>query len=132
MGTNDFSPSLLRIIRSCVPTFAAAELLVFLSRHPARRWKSEEISVEIRPTIIPLSAINEYLELFRSSGLVRAADGDFEYAPAAPDLEEAIGELVLAYNERPVTLIRTIYTIADLKIQSFADSFRLKPKALDD
>jgi hypothetical protein len=30
------------------------------------------------------------------------------------------------YNERPVTLVRVIYSPKDDKIRSFADAFRLK------
>jgi hypothetical protein len=42
-------------------------------------------------------------------------------------LERAIGLLLRAYNERPVTLIRTVYAIADAKkIQAFADAFKIK------
>jgi hypothetical protein len=36
--------------------------------------------------------------------------------------------LALAYKERPVTLFRVIYALRDLKIQSFADAFKLKRK----
>jgi hypothetical protein len=45
---------------------------------------------------------------------------------ASSALEQAIGELGRAYNERPVTLSGAIYRIADSKIQSFSDSFRLR------
>jgi hypothetical protein len=42
-------------------------------------------------------------------------------------VESAIGLLLRAYNERPVTLIRTVYAIADAKkIQAFADAFKIK------
>ena len=41
-------------------------------------------------------------------------------------LDHAVADLRLAYDERPVTLIATIYRIADRKIQSFSDSFRLR------
>lgn len=50
----------------------------------------------------------------------------YAYAPATPALEHAIGELGHAYNERPVTLIAAVHRIADAKIQSFSDSFRLR------
>jgi hypothetical protein len=38
----------------------------------------------------------------------------------------AVEQLAEAYNERPVTLIRTIYAPAETKIQSFADSFKFR------
>jgi hypothetical protein len=36
--------------------------------------------------------------------------------------------LAQAYKERPVTLFRVIYALRDLKIQSFADAFKLRRK----
>jgi hypothetical protein len=60
--------------------------------------------------------------------LIALRPDGYAYEPATPALEQAIGELGHAYNERPVTLIGSIYRIADSKIQSFSDSFRLRDK----
>ena len=128
MTAGDLSPSLLQLIRASVPTFSAAELLVFLHRNPVRQWTAEQIVDAIRPVVIPLPAIRECLSHFLQQGLVTCSGGAFTYAPQSEGQKESVGELSRAYDERPVTLIRTIYLIADLKIQSFADSFRLPPK----
>ena len=61
-----------------------------------------------------------YPTIFFSCGII------FTYDPLSAELERAIGELAHAYNERPVTLIRVLYRVADSKIQSFADSFKLR------
>jgi hypothetical protein len=58
--------------------------------------------------------------------LIQQSQGRYRYGPATEPLERGIGELAHAYNEKPVTLIRAIYRIADNKIQSFADSFKLR------
>jgi hypothetical protein len=75
---------------------------------------------------VTLSAAKEYLTLFESHGLVQRDHDGFRYHGASPDLQAATDALLQAYNERPVTLIRMIYAVADSKIQSFADAFKLK------
>ena len=67
------------------------------------------------------------LQQFEIRGLVARRENDeFQYAPATPELGAAVASLMRAYNERPVTLVRVIYSPRDEKIRSFADAFRLK------
>jgi hypothetical protein len=122
----DLSPTLLDFIRSCVPTYPAAEVLVFFAANSGRDFSIDELVTAIRPTAIAAPAAREYVEFFRSRQLLDERDGKFCYRPGTAELEHGVRELVLAYNERPVTLIRAIYGIADSHIQSFADSFRLR------
>lgn len=125
-GDLPFPQSLLELIQSCVPTFQAAEVLVFFASHPDRDFSVEEVVVCMRPAVITVPAVREYTALFAAHRLVTEVKGRFRYDPQSADLARAIGELVRAYDERPVTLIRVIYRIADSKIQSFADSFKLR------
>jgi hypothetical protein len=118
--------SLLRLIRECIPTLQAAEVLLFFAAHPDRDFKAEEIVVAIRPTIVTVPAVKEYAALFETAGAITEKDGAMRYAAAAPELEAAIGQLEHAYNERPVTLIGAIYQIADGKIHTFSDAFKLR------
>jgi hypothetical protein len=124
--TPPLSEALLRIIELAIPSYPAAELLVFISDRPERHWKPDEIVAEMHPLIISASAVSEYLTLFQSRGIVREIDGYFYFKPTSSDVEEGIAALAQAYRERPVTLIQTIYQLAEHRIQSFADSFRLK------
>ena len=122
----DLPKSLIEFIHECIPTYQAAELLLFFAAHPDRDFNVEEIVVAMRPVVITVPAVKEYVSLFGSTGLITEARGRYRYAPSTLELERGIGELAHAYNERPVTLIRAVYGIADSKIQSFADSFKLK------
>jgi hypothetical protein len=126
--TADLPQALLRFIQSSIPTYQAAEVLLFLAAHPEREWKPEEIVVAMRPVVITVPAVKEYIALFKARGIVTDRDACFQYAPSSPDVEHGIAALAHAYNERPVTLIAAIYRIADDSIQSFADSFKLKDK----
>jgi len=125
-GELPFPQSLLELIQSCVPTLQAAEVLLFFASHPDRAFSVEEVVVCMRPAVITVPAVREYTALFASHRLVSEVKGRFRYDPLSAELERAIGELAHAYNERPVTLIRVLYRVADSEIQSFADSFKLR------
>ena len=119
------SEAIHRLIHSSVPDLDALELLVFLADHPDRAWNAESLAGAVRP--MSESAIRQYLGLYREQKLVEPAEPGVVFRPATPELASAVRELCTAYNERPVTLIRTVYAIADArKIQAFADAFRLK------
>jgi hypothetical protein len=120
------SPSLLGFLRLCIPTLEASEVLLFFAAHPEEAFTAEEIVVAIRPKVVTVPAIKEYAAVFVTNGLIAETNGRFQYGPATPNLERAIGELAHVYNERPVTLITAIYKIADSKLQSFSDSFDLR------
>ena len=118
--------SLIEFIQECVPTYQAAELLLFFASHPDGDFSAEDVVVAMRPVVITVPAVKEYASLFVDKGLIVQAHRRYRYGPSTVDLERGIGELAHAYNEKPVTLIRAIYRIADSKLQSFAESFKLR------
>jgi hypothetical protein len=61
-----------------------------------------------------------------ASGLLACDDATGRYAYAARDARtrNAVDLLRIAYNERPVTLVRLVYSRPS-QAQSFADAFRL-------
>lgn len=124
--SSDLPSSLLQFLRQSVPTYQAAEVLLFLAAHPDREFSAEEIVVEMRPVTITVPAVKEYCALFRRHGLLGTETDRFAYAPESATVEGLVGQLAHAYNERPVTLIGAIYRIADSNIQSFADSLKLR------
>lgn len=110
-----------------MPTYPAVELLVFLARSPGRSWTPEDLVHESPLAHLSVEAARQYLAHFESTGLLRRdADGGHRYAPASEEISAAVSALVDAYDHRPVTLVRTVYSIAVARIQSFADSFRWK------
>jgi hypothetical protein len=118
--------SLIEFIHDCIPTYQAAELLLFFAAHPEGDYSAEDIVVAMRPVVITVPAVKEYASLFVEKRLICHSDGRYRYGPSTENLERGIGELAHAYNEKPVTLIRAVYRIADSKIRSFADSFKLR------
>lgn len=117
--------SLLQFLRACVPTYQSAEVLLFLAANPGRDFSPSEIVASMRPVMVSDPAVAEYTAHFAARGLLTERDHRYRYAPA-PELERHVLDLAHAYNHRPVTLIQAIYRIADSKIQSFADAFRLR------
>lgn len=70
-----------------------------------------------------------YIEQFQAARLIAVGpDKGVQYRPADEPLAEHVRMLAQAYKERPVTLFRVIYALRDMKIQSFADAFKLKRK----
>jgi hypothetical protein len=121
----EFPETLLRLLRSSVPSFAAAEVLLSMIEQPGKFWQAIDFTKANEPSA-NMRQVEDYLNGFRSAGLVKKTKEGYRFGPDSPDLEEAVAALQAAYNERPVTLIRTIYRLADNKIQSFADSFKLR------
>jgi hypothetical protein len=120
--------SVLRLIQASVPTLDALEILIFMVSNPGESWTAPDLVECLRPNVIPEATIKQHLHVFLAHGLLGTAPGErYLYSPGTADLASAVTGLQQAYNERPVTLIRTLYEIADSKkIQSFADAFRLK------
>jgi len=120
----DFPEELCLFIENTIPTIEAAELLVLLAGDPDRHWNVEDIVHELRPSVRAESEVRKCLDHFRARGLVAEnQDAQFQYRPTSPTLDATVRALAKAFNQRPVTLIRMIYS---RKIQSFADAFKIK------
>ncbi len=115
------------LIRSCIPSTDALELFIVVSSAPERAWSLSELEAAMQGAT-GATAVTASLDAFRACGLVVGDPvAGFRYQPASPELAVTAEHLVRAYNERPVTLIRTIYSIFDAQaIQAFANAFRIR------
>jgi hypothetical protein len=120
---SELSPSLIRFIRASVPTYQAVEVLLFFATHRQGSYTPEELVAGIRPTALTVPAVCQYASLFAARGLLVEQEGRYAYAPGSSEVEDCICELALEYNERPVTLIKVMYSLTDGSIRSFADAF---------
>ena len=128
MTDPDFPDALRSFIQEAIPTVDAAELLLALLRTPERPLELREILDSMGSAAPSESAARHYLTTFNTRGIVAAYGERYQYAPENSDIDAAVRALARVYNERPVTLVRTIYAPKDDKIRSFADAFRLKKK----
>lgn len=127
MSNTEFSEALRSFIRDTIPSLDAAELLVMLTREPARAYDPGGAVEALKPTPLSEENARRYLAHFEARGVAaNAGEGRYRYAPADARIEELVKELVRAFNERPVTLVRVIYAAKDEKIRSFAEAFRIK------
>lgn len=127
MSVPELPAEVRQLIYSSVPSIDALEVLVQVVRHQDRPCTVPELIEALRPNAVTEPVVREALALFRTHGILsETPDGRILCRPDSP-VKGAIGLLVRAYNERPVTLIRTVYAIADAKkIQAFADAFKIK------
>jgi hypothetical protein len=86
------SPVLIRFIDRCIPTYHAAEVLLFLAANPEGRFAAEEIAAAMRPTRIVASEVREYLDRFAACGFVTEDNKRFGYVQTTGDLEGAVCE----------------------------------------
>jgi hypothetical protein len=125
-----FSDEFCRFLQTTVPSVDAAELLLALAADPQRWWLPADLASQLRPsTVLSDTDAVRYLEQFHAGKLTAIGpDGRLQYRPATETLAQHVHMLAQAYKERPVTLFRVIYALRDLKIQSFADAFKLRRK----
>lgn len=122
----DLPPNLIRFIRASIPTYQAAEVLLFIAAHPERTFTPEELVVSMRPALLTVPAAKQYLELFISRGVVVERDGAVAFGPVSSDLQQSIGQLAQTYHERPVTLIKVFDTMTLGTVGSSADTFDVR------
>jgi len=126
MEDSAFSDEFCRFIQTCVTSVDAAELLLKLSGQPDA-WFEPAVLAGAN-TAISDADLSRYVEQFQAGGLiVIGPDKRIQYR-AGPEQARYVEMLAQAYKERPVTLFRVIYALRDLKIQSFADAFKLRRK----
>jgi len=125
-----FSDEFCRFIQTSVHSVDAAELLLLLSRQPGQWWEPAALAGALRPaTTMTDTDMLRYLDQYHAGGLIAVGpDKRVQYRPGSDELAAHVRILADAYKERPVTLFRVIYAMRDLKIQSFADAFKLRRK----
>jgi hypothetical protein len=128
MEDSAFTDEFCRFIQTALPSVDAAELLLLLRRHRDSAWSLQDALAALRPSVSMSDAeAAKCVETFRARGLVAVGDERrVQYQPSSDALDEHVGTLERAYQERPVTLIRMIYALRDTKIQTFADAFKIR------
>ena len=129
MSTEERLPDdVRRLIESSIPTLEALEIVLLLARDPGREWQASLVPRLLPSAQVTEAAVLEYLRILADQGIVAKRDEHrFVYAPRTPELTRAVEGLIIAYHQRPVTLIKAVYASAELaRIRSFAEAFRLR------
>jgi hypothetical protein len=130
MGTPqepDFTDEFCDFLQRSVKTVDAAELLLLLYNQRDVALTPRELVAKLEPTtsVSENDAARELGGLERDGLVERTNDQRRRYRAASPELDGHVRKLARLYNERPVTLIRMIYTLRDSRIKTFADAFRI-------
>lgn len=127
MEDSAFSDEFCRFIQTCVTSVDAAELLLQLSGQPDRWFEPAALARSLGPnTSINDADLSRYVDQLQAGGVIAVGpDKRIQYRPASETHAKHVEMLAQAYKERPVTLFRVIYALRDLKIQSFADAFKI-------
>jgi len=122
--TPDLSNQIVEFIAQYVPITEALKILLTLHAQPDKLWTLEELANESRQSA---ALVEDYVKFLHTNGLVVREKSRLRYAPASPELAAAVNALVQAYNERPVSLIRAIYSPPpSSKAKLFADAFKIR------
>jgi hypothetical protein len=121
----DIPEALPELLRNCIPNIDAAELLLLLARYPNRTFRPSDLPAELKPAEVTVSAARNYLAGLVRCGLAAHSRGRYQFAPKNPRLSELVRTLGELYTERPVTLVRMIYTLREDGLDAFAGTFRL-------
>lgn len=129
MADNALPAEVRQLIARHLATMEQVDVLLLLARTPEQWRTGEQIRTDLRIDEQGVAA-RTFSEL-SAAGLIET-DGAtlpcYRYAPSNARDKAAVELLALAYNERPVTLVRAIYA-RPTPAQSFADAFRLRKKA---
>jgi len=104
------SPGVLRLVHGPVATMAHVELLLLMrTAAPAMRSAAElATAAHVSDSATAQRCLDE---LTRAGLLTRVGDpAGFRYAPTDAALDSAVDALAAMYNEKPVTLVRALYS----------------------
>ncbi len=116
--------AVLQLIRSSIKSAWALELLLFMSRRSTRAWTVAELTAELRSS--PSLVAGILLSLARDGLIQEIQGGLYQYAPATPELDEAVRQLDAINAERPVAVIKEIISAPNDKLTSFVEAFKLR------
>jgi hypothetical protein len=125
-GNPEFPEGLRTLIRECIPGVDAAELLLLLARAPEVTFELGTLISSLRGTDLSEASACAYLARFEACGLVAEEQGRYRFSAGDEQVREWVSVLERLYNERPVTLIRTIYALREDRPRAFADAFKIK------
>jgi hypothetical protein len=128
VADNALPAEVRQLIARHLATMEQVDVLLLLARAPEEWRTAEEIRTALR--VDETGVAPRTFDELRAAGLITADGGDpkrYRYAPANPRDKAAVELLAVAYNERPVTLVRAIYARPTPE-QSFADAFRIRRK----
>ena len=126
MSEAEPSEELRAFLRECMPNVDAVELLLAMAEAPGRAFEVRDLFSTLRAIDATPALLRRYLNSFEQCGLIAQEGTGYRYAPSTEKLASIVEQLGMLYRERPVTLVRLIYSLREERIRAFADAFNLK------
>jgi predicted transcriptional regulator len=126
MSSSDLPKEVRDLVARHLHSMEEVEVLILLAERQ-QPLTIQEIRQHLRlpASEVPLTSLTRLADANLVASTT-AADGEktFRYAVTDPRIKSAVEMLRVAYNERPVTLVRLVYSRPS-PVSTFADAFRL-------
>jgi hypothetical protein len=125
---SEIATEVREFISEHISSLEQLEVLLLLHRSPEQEWTPEGVLSEIQSSDISIR--QRLQELFTKGLLAQPRNNLYRYAPRSEKLSRAVDALALAYKERRIKVIETVYKKPD-DIQTFADAFKIRKEKSD-
>ena len=115
----------LTFVRSAIKSAWSLELLLLLYREPRQSWTGEALVRELRGSE---HLVNESIGTLGAAGLIERSEEGARYRPQSKELEALATALIELYRQKPLTVLKTIFSSPSDKIRSFSDAFLFQKK----
>ena len=112
-------------MRGAIKSAWSVELLLLLQRNPEQVWTGESLIRELRGSE---HLVSESVSTLLAAGLVAVSEAGVRYQPQSTELSELVAALVELYSQKPITVLRTIFSSPSDKIRSLSDAFLFQKK----
>jgi hypothetical protein len=136
MSDTDIPAAARWLLRESVHTFEQLEALVLLSGARGNAWSESAAAEALK---VPVEAAREALLELASRGLAASAHEEaprYRYSPGTTELDAAVGELVRAYHDNRLGVVKlmtdnAIHRMRTGAIRAFSDAFLIGRKKRD-
>lgn len=121
--------AVLQFLEIHISSIEQLEVLLLLREQGGRGWTAEEVSRQLRSSVMSIQGRLNDLASRRLLVVDQGERGEaYRYAPGDEETAEVISGLAKAYKERRLTVINHIYGRPPNELRSFADAFLIKKK----
>lgn len=117
------SPAVRALIAERLDSVPELEAVLLLREHAARGWTAEEAGTRL---YVSTTVAAHVLATLAERGFFSATDATYRYAPATPEIADAVDQLAIAYRRHLVAVTEIIHSKPSRNVRDFANAFRLR------
>jgi len=112
-----------RLIAESIDSVPELEAILLLREGRGVSWTPEQAG---RRLYVSTTAATHILSVLTERGLFVGDGESYRYAPARPELEDAVDQLAVAYAGQLVAVTQLIHAKPSASVREFADAFRIR------